>query len=147
MHGSGATIRVNPATAERVRKVAEEMGYQPSALARSFRRQKTSQIGMLPGDGTPMLRFDDTTRYFASLMDAYHRRGGIQAPVHTRVVSGSVRPFARKCDGSDGRFDGFIWYRTFPLVRNEWLKQFEAPIVVIHSKAAAFGESLSNGYL
>jgi LacI family transcriptional regulator len=136
MHGSGQTIRVNPETAARVRKAAEEMGYQPSALARSFRRQRTSQIGLLPGDGTPMLRFDDGTRYFASLMDGIVE--GAFRHQYTLGLCPDLFGPSPESAMADGRFDGFIWYRTFPPVRNEWLKHFDVPIVVIHSKAAAF---------
>lgn len=42
--GSGNT-RVSDATRQRILKVAEELGYQPNAIARSLRRRKTDIIG------------------------------------------------------------------------------------------------------
>src|SRR3989442_919001 len=38
---------VNPKTAERIRKIAADMGYQPSAVARSLVMKKTHSIGVV----------------------------------------------------------------------------------------------------
>ncbi len=117
MHGVGDTIRVNPETAARVRQVAEEMGYQASMLARNFRRQKTMQIGLLHGDGFPMLKFDGDSRYFASLMDGIVQ--GSFANGYTLGLCPDLFGQTPERAMADGRFDGFIWYSTFPSERNE----------------------------
>lgn len=42
--------RVNDTTAERVRKIADELGYRPNAIARSLRSGKTHTIGVVVSD-------------------------------------------------------------------------------------------------
>lgn len=137
MHGGAGTIRVNPATAERVRHVAREMGYQPSMVARNFRLRKTGQIGLLHGDGFSMMKLDDGSRYLASLMD-----GIVQGAFKHNYTLGLCPDLFGPTPESamaDGRFDGFIWYSTLPSKRNEErLKRCQAPLVLIHSRAAAF---------
>lgn len=46
LHGQGAS----PATAERVRLVAEELGYRPNAVARALQAGRTGQIAMIVPD-------------------------------------------------------------------------------------------------
>ena len=139
MHGGGLTIRVNPQTAERVRQVASELGYQPSALARNFRRQRTGQIGLMHGDGYSMFKFESGSRYFASLMD-----GIVHGAFKHRYTLGLCPDLfgpSPESAMSDGRFDGFIWYRSFPSAKNEErLKRCSAPIVFVHSRAAAWDD-------
>ncbi|MDX1413775.1 MAG: LacI family DNA-binding transcriptional regulator [Candidatus Promineifilaceae bacterium] len=47
---------VSQATRDRVLQVAQELGYQPSGIARSLRRQRTDKIGFV---------FNDTVTYFS----------------------------------------------------------------------------------
>ncbi len=138
MHGGGGTIRVNPETADRVRKVAIMLGYQPNAFARNFRSQRTRQIGLLHGDGFPMLKFDGVTNYFASLMDGIVE-GAFKHGYTLGLCPDLFGPTPESALG-DGRFDGFIWYSTYPSEANfERLRGCESPIVLIHSRAATFG--------
>ena len=143
MHGGGLTIRVNPQTAERVRQVASELGYQPSALARNFRRQRTGQIGLMHGDGYSMFKFESGSRYFASLMD-----GIVHGAFKHRYTLGLCPDLfgpSPESAMSDGRFDGFIWYRSFPSAKNEErLKRCSAPIVFVHSRATAWDDRFPN---
>src|SRR5580658_6419181 len=66
LHGGADTIRVSPETAERVRRVAAEMGYLAHGPARTVRERRTGMIGVLQGDGFDRLRFA-TNSYFATL--------------------------------------------------------------------------------
>lgn len=54
---------VSQATQDRVRQVAQEMGYQPSAAARNLRRQRTDKIGFVFNDDIAF--FSD---YFAEII-------------------------------------------------------------------------------
>jgi len=137
MHGGADTIRVNEETAERVARIAREMGYQPSAVARNFRLQKTGQIGLLHGDGFSIFKFDGGSLYFASLTDGIV----IGAFKHKYTLGLCPDLFGPSPENAmaDGRFDGFIWYSTRPSQRNEdRLKQCQAPLVLLHTRAAAF---------
>lgn len=49
-HVINGTRKVAPKTAERVRKVVEELGYQPNAIAQSLRKRSTFAIGVLVSD-------------------------------------------------------------------------------------------------
>ena len=46
------TVRVDPATEERVHEAIETLGYRPNLLARSFRRRITLTIGLLVPDNS-----------------------------------------------------------------------------------------------
>src|SRR5690606_24778464 len=46
LHGQGAS----PATADRVRLVAQELGYRPNAVARALQSGRTGQIAMIVPD-------------------------------------------------------------------------------------------------
>lgn len=53
--------RIAPATQERIRRIAAEMGYQPNAVARSLRRRSTNIIGLYTNFG-----LSDTRKPFYS---------------------------------------------------------------------------------
>ncbi|HOQ07605.1 MAG TPA: LacI family DNA-binding transcriptional regulator [Clostridiales bacterium] len=54
---------VNPATAERVRKVARDLGYRPNAAARSLKTKRSYLIGVLFADQI-------NHEYFANVLDS-----------------------------------------------------------------------------
>jgi LacI family transcriptional regulator len=49
---NGGNVRVSAETAERIRAVAEKLGYRPNTIARSLVQQTTSTIGLITGDLT-----------------------------------------------------------------------------------------------
>jgi DNA-binding LacI/PurR family transcriptional regulator len=49
MNGSRSDTRVSEATRDRIRTVAAEIGYTPSAVARSLQRKRTNTIGVYTG--------------------------------------------------------------------------------------------------
>ena len=134
LHGGADTIRVSPETAERVRRVAAEMGYLANAPARTVRERRTGMIGVLQGDGFARLRLS-TNSYFATLMD------GILdgALAHGYAVGVCPELLGANPEGAmaDGRFDGFIWYSTFvSQASEEYIKRCTSPIVLLHADAA-----------
>lgn len=138
MHGGECTIRVSPATAERVRNAARELGYQPNVNARNLKRQRTGMIGVLHGDGFPLMKLYGS-RYFAALMD-----GIIDgAFAHGYTVGICPQLFSQTPEDAmaDGRFDGLVWYSTFPSESNvARLKGCSVPIAIVHSQAAEFDD-------
>ncbi|HXX94274.1 MAG TPA: LacI family DNA-binding transcriptional regulator, partial [Planctomycetota bacterium] len=50
--GKHEHYRISPATVERVRKMAQELGYRSSALARAFRDRKSYSVGLAVEDLT-----------------------------------------------------------------------------------------------
>ncbi|RYG35474.1 LacI family transcriptional regulator [bacterium] len=136
MHGRECTIRVSEATAERVRSVARNLGYQPNVSARNLKRQRTGMIGVLHGDGFPLMKLYDS-RYFAALMDGII--DGAFASGYTVGICPQLFSQTPEDAMADGRFDGLVWYSTFPSESNvERLKNCSVPIAIVHSHAAEF---------
>lgn len=141
MHGGARTIRVSQETAELVRRIAQELGYQPSAFARNFRRQKTGMIGVLHGDGMPRLRFSACFGYFATLMDGIVD-GAFENGYTVGMCPDLFGPNPEKAM-ADGRFDGFIWYNTLFTPENEArVLRCAAPMVFLHVES----KSLENKF-
>lgn len=135
LNSGNQRVRASEETAERIRRVAKELGYRPSAYARSFRSSRTKAIGVLHGDGWSRLRFDDGSRYFARLMD-----GVIDGAFdHGYTVAFCPRLLGEDGTGAlaDGRFDGYIWYSTMPSEESvQAIRECPYPIVLIHSPAS-----------
>jgi len=126
LHGSGATVRVSEATAEHIRKVAQNLSYTPNVVARHFRQGKTFHIG-LGWDAHP---FTLKGSYYSDLIDGASRAAFERGYALTLWSS-------RSCFGSrntieEGRVDGLIWCRTQEddsIIRR--LDEEAAPIVVL----------------
>src|SRR5690606_9942655 len=71
MNGSWKQHRINPDTAERIRVLAQQLGYQPNQRARALRLSRSSLSGLI----IPHHR----NRFFAGLAEHFehesHRRG------------------------------------------------------------------------
>lgn len=138
LHNKATSIRVSEPTAERVRKAAKDMGYRVNVMARNFRERQTQMIGVLHGIGFERLRFDRGTRYFAALMDGIVDGAfdhGYSVTLCPRLLGQSPEDAM-----SDGRFDGLIWYSTFPMGENRtMLENCSVPLVLIHTSGAEFG--------
>ena len=132
LNSGNQRVRASEETAERIRQVAKELGYRPSAYARSFRSSRTKAIGVLHGEGRSRLRLDDGSRYFARLMD-----GVIDGAFdHGYTVAFCPRLLGDAATGAlaDGRFDGYIWYSTMPTQESlKAIRECPYPIVLIHS--------------
>jgi DNA-binding LacI/PurR family transcriptional regulator len=69
--GGSSTTRVSPVTAERVRRLAEQMGYRPNVLAQRLKGKPGDLIGVLIGaDTTPA-----NLQRLSAVERAAHRRG------------------------------------------------------------------------
>ncbi len=133
LHQRASTVRVSPATAERIRNAAVEMGYRLNVHARNFRTQKTQMIAVVHGMGFDRPIFGRESRYFGCLMD------GIIESAFSHGYSVTLCPQLlgdNPADAmSDGRFDGLIWYNTIESVQNEMmLERCRVPLVLIHSE-------------
>jgi len=137
LHNKATAIRVSEATAERVRQAAKDMGYRVNVMARSLRERHTQMIGVLHGIGFARAQFDDGSRYFASLMDGIVNGAfehGYSVTLCPKLLGQSPEDAM-----SDGRFDGLVWYSTFPSGENRrMLEQCSIPLVLIHTRASEF---------
>lgn len=135
LHGRASTVRVSPATAERVRQAAQDLGYRCNVFARSFRDGQTLNIGILHGIGFARPVFSRGSRYFAALMDGLIDgafRHGYSVTLCPKLLGGSP------AEGiNDGRFDGLVWYSTMPVEENlRMLLASRVPLVLIHTPSS-----------
>lgn len=137
LNNKASTVRVSPATAERVKVAAQKLGYRVNIMARNFREQQTKTIGVLNGRGLVKPTFAHGPRYFATLMD------GILHAACEHGYSVTLCPLLlgeHPEEGiSDGRFDGLIWYSIEPSEEIfDELERCSIPLVIIHAHASAF---------
>jgi LacI family transcriptional regulator len=130
-------VRVSPATAERVRQAAVDLGYRMNVAARNFRKRETQMIGVMHGIGFTRHRFDRGSRYFAALMD------GIVDGAFEHGYSVTLCPklLGDKPEDAmaDGRFDGLVWYSAYIDETNRrMLESCNVPLVLIHTPASMF---------
>jgi LacI family transcriptional regulator len=59
LHNTKASVRMSPATQDRIRKLAEKMGYRPSAAGRMLSQKKTDVIGIIASyrDDKPQMQY------------------------------------------------------------------------------------------
>ncbi len=138
LHNKAQSVRVGAATAERVRRSAEELGYRCNVFARQFREQRTMQIGVVHNIGSDRPRFSDKAKYFSVLMD------GIVEGAFAHGYSVTLCPglLSKSPDDAmaDGRFDGLVLYSTSPTPsQSEMLHGCTVPLVILHSHMSDIG--------
>lgn len=129
LHGKGANVRVGKDTADLIRRVAQDMQYQPNALARSFRLRRTHTIGLVFENWT---RISDGSQYFAHLLD------GITFSAFPKGFAVTICPLLSSVNVgeslNDGRFDGLIWAKFESNPENlRILERSRTPMVVLHA--------------
>jgi LacI family transcriptional regulator len=135
--GGCRTVRVSEATAQRVRSVADDLGYRLNVTAIQFRERATLMIGVLHGIGFERPRLQGDSQYFAALMDGIID-GAFQ---HGYSVTLCPKLFGQSPEDAmtDGRFDGLVWYSTSPSEDSQrLLERCSVPLVLIHAPANAY---------
>jgi LacI family transcriptional regulator len=137
LHNKATAIRVSEATSERVRQAARDLGYRVNVMARHFREGQTMMIGVLHGMGFPRMQFNGRSRYFAVLMDGIVEGAfdhGYSVTLCPKLLGASPEDAM-----SDGRFDGLVWYSTYPSEENRrMIEGCSTPLVLIHTPAETF---------
>jgi len=129
LHGKGANVRVGADTAETIRRVANELRYQPNRLARSFRQQKTNTIGLV---FSHFGRIGELDGYFAAFLN------GVMSATFQSEYGLTICPKLVKLSANgvinDGRFDGLLWCKPDYTVQSaESIQRSEIPIVMMHA--------------
>jgi LacI family transcriptional regulator len=139
LHNKATSIRVSEATAERVRQAAQDLGYRMNVMARLFRERQTMMIGVLHGIGFGRPRFAGHSQYFAALMDGIV--DGAFAHGYSVTLCPTLLGQTPEDAMADGRFDGLVWYSTYPSGENrKMIERCSVPLVLIHTPASDFGE-------
>ena len=129
LHGKGANVRVGADTAETIRRVANELRYQPNRLARSFRQQKTHTIGLV---FSHFGRIGELDGYFSAFLN------GVMSATFQSEYGLTICPKLVKLSANgvinDGRFDGLLWCKPDYTVQSaESIERSEIPIVMMHA--------------
>jgi len=122
---------ISPGTTERVRLIAAEMGYQPSAAARSLKTNRSQVLGVIvsaiddPFFSEILQGIDDVAQQSGySLFIAASRRD----LNHERAIVRTMR---------EHRVDGVILCSTpFSAEQSKQLRSYDIPIVVINNQSA-----------
>jgi len=122
---------ISPATTERVQQIASEMGYQPSAAARSLKTNRSQALGVI------VSAIDDP--FFSEILqgiDNVAQENGYSLFIaasqrdlnHERAIVRTMR---------EHRVDGVILCSTpFSAEQSKQLRSYEIPIVVINNQSA-----------
>jgi DNA-binding LacI/PurR family transcriptional regulator len=122
---------ISPATTERVRQVAAEMGYQPSAAARSLKTNRSQALGVI------IRNVDDP--FFSEILQGIEETA--QASGYSLFMAASQRDPAREQvivrAMVERRVDGvIICSTTVSAEHSRQLARFGVPIVVVNNQAA-----------
>jgi DNA-binding LacI/PurR family transcriptional regulator len=131
-----SSVRLNPQKAEMIRKVADELGYQPNLLARAFRNQSTRMVGVLFRVVSNPVAVSYTVdcmhrellaqKYHANLTPFQSRFSILEESIQTMLawrVDGIILSHVFATDDKDGRW---------PLIEKA-LDKAKVPIVFIES--------------
>lgn len=129
LNGAGRNVTVSPEKAERIRRAAQELRYQPNHLARSFRNRRTGQVAVV---------FQNFGRL--NLQSPYRSEvlNGVMDALFPQEYTLSLCPKLMK-EGdpgfiSDGRFDGVLWCRPdFTEESVLAIQEATVPVVMMHA--------------
>jgi DNA-binding LacI/PurR family transcriptional regulator len=128
LHGKGATVRVSKDKADHIRRIAEQLRYQPNHLARSFRSKRTYTVGLV---FEHFQKIGDRTGYFSMLLN------GVMSATFPGDFSLTICPklIRNSSTGAifDGRFDGIVWCKPdLSQETREAIQNAPVPIVALH---------------
>jgi LacI family transcriptional regulator len=127
---------LRPSTAAAVRSAIDELGYRPSAVARSMRTQATNTIGLIVPD-----LLDP---FFPELVDGADAEAS--ALGYSIILGGSASTEARALRYLhlmvDQRVDGLIIAAAqLPAGSHDWLAGIPVPVVAVNAEAGDFAET------
>jgi LacI family transcriptional regulator len=129
LNGTGRNVKVSPEKAELIRRIAQELRYQPNQMARSLRNKRTGVIGVV---FQHLDRLGEQNPYYPQLLN------GVMASLFPADYTLALCP--RLMQGihagsiSDGRFDGVLWCRPdFNEASVEIIQNSTVPVVMMHA--------------
>lgn len=129
LHGTGKNVRVSKETAEKIRRVAAELRYQPNNVARSLRNRQTHMIGVV---FQHFSRLSDANPYYPQLLN------GVMSALFPQKYTLALCPELAMGTAEeaifDGRFDGILWARPdFNEASIEKFRHASTPLVLMHA--------------
>lgn len=98
---------IKPATCEKVRKAAAELGYRPNAIARSLKVQRTNTIGFYTGYGFREARDSFRAEIYTGILNACDEYD-FDFHIHANLEGKPPQEIQRRM--CDGRVDGVVAY-------------------------------------
>ncbi len=134
VNGSRSNTRVSAITRERILSVVAELGYHPSAIARSLRAKRTNIIGYYSGYGFISLRNQFTTEIISGLQEGCEKHGK-DLLLHGAFRGASVEDIYAEL--ASGKIDGLALFapENHPLI--ERLSRSHLPVVLLADGAAS----------
>lgn len=129
LHGTGKNVRVSQETAEKIRKAAADLRYQPNSLARSLRNRQTHMVGVV---FQHFGRLSESNPYYPMLLN------GIMSALFPQKYTLALCPELVQGGNDqaifDGRFDGILWARPdFSQASIETFRNGNVPLVLLHA--------------
>ena len=111
---------------EKIRKVIEETGYQPSTQAQMLRTKKTKLVGVV----LPKINSDTISREVAGISDVLAKRG------YQIILANTNNDIEEELKSlslfRDNQVDGVIFIATmFTRKHKQMLKEYKVPIVIL----------------
>lgn len=128
LHGKGSNVRVGAETAERIRRVAKDLSYQPNHLARSLRTHRTQTIGLV---FEHFERLGIQNGYDLQLLNG--AMSVIYPARYTLAICPQLVNLSNGREIGDGRFDGVLWCKpdVTPKTVQE-MRSANVPVVLMH---------------
>ncbi|HEX4125040.1 MAG TPA: LacI family DNA-binding transcriptional regulator [Tepidisphaeraceae bacterium] len=146
-----STVGLNPATRRQIRKVAEELGYQPNILSRSFIKQRSYLIGMIATENFFLFTLEtikgiedvlEATDY--SLLAYYHGSGAeeqskqLQKAISRRVDGMIIMAAAEPADGPNHRQIAQMQKSGVPVVQIHRRAYPGVPTIMMDEEESSF---------
>lgn len=118
---------------ERIRKVIEETGYQPSAQAQMLRTKKTKLVGVV----LPKINSDTISREVAGISDILTKRG------YQLILANTNNDIEEELKSlslfRDNQVDGVVFIATmFTRKHKQMLKEYKVPIVILGQRLEGY---------
>ena len=133
LNGTGRNVKVGPEKTELIRRVARELRYRPSHVARSLRDRRTGMVAVV---FQHLDRLGMDHPYYPQLLNGVMSAlfpAGYTLALCPRLIQGDDADSI-----SDGRFDGVLWCRPdFTEGSLEAIQNSNVPVVVMHAPPGA----------
>lgn len=129
LHGTGKNVRVSKETADKIRKAAAELRYQPNSVARSLRNRQTHMVGVV---FQHFGRLSESNPYYPLLLNGV--MSALFPAKYTLALCPELVQNGNEEAVFDGRFDGILWARPdFNEASIEKFRYANIPLVLMHA--------------
>jgi LacI family transcriptional regulator len=133
LNGKAAELRISEVTADRVRRVAQELGYVPSAIARSMVLKRTDTIALVLQHAHYFAAPSEFTKELIGGASQAAVANGFDLLLHTRI---NPDPRMEASALSDGKSDGILALRDMNDETLDLILRSGFPCVLLCSRSS-----------